>query len=90
VQRFAVDVKGPFAKYPALTGGAVDEVAARRNLSRIFALPKHARTPSIFAPPRCPCSTMPTSKPCAACCPRLRPDPARLHPAKEASCPRRF
>lgn len=38
VQRFAVDVKGPFAKYPALTGGAVDETAARSNLSRIFAL----------------------------------------------------
>jgi pyruvate formate lyase activating enzyme len=34
----AVDVKGPYAKYPALTGGAVDEVAARRNLSRIFAM----------------------------------------------------
>jgi pyruvate formate lyase activating enzyme len=38
VSRFAVDVKGPYAKYPALTGGAVDEVAARRNLSRIFDL----------------------------------------------------
>jgi len=38
VHTFAVDVKGPYAKYPALTGGAVDETAARRNLSRIFAL----------------------------------------------------
>lgn len=38
VSCFAVDVKGPFAKYPALTGGAVSEFDARRNLSRIFAL----------------------------------------------------
>ncbi|HWR04640.1 MAG TPA: anaerobic ribonucleoside-triphosphate reductase activating protein [Humidesulfovibrio sp.] len=38
VSRFAVDVKGPYVKYPALTGGAVDETAARRNLSKIFAL----------------------------------------------------
>lgn len=35
---FSVDVKGPFAKYPQLTGGAATEDAARRNLSRIFAL----------------------------------------------------
>ncbi len=38
VHTFAVDVKGPFDKYPALTGGATDETAARRNLERIFAL----------------------------------------------------
>lgn len=38
VHTFAVDVKGPFAKYPALTGGAAEEHAARRNLERIFAL----------------------------------------------------
>jgi len=38
VAQFHVDVKGPFAKYPALTGGAVTEHDARRNLSRIFAL----------------------------------------------------
>lgn len=38
VHTFAVDVKGPFAKYPELTGGAVSEADARRNLSRIFAL----------------------------------------------------
>jgi len=38
VSQFHVDVKGPFAKYPALTGGAVTEHDARRNLSRIFAL----------------------------------------------------
>lgn len=36
VHTFAVDVKGPFAQYPELTGGAVDEQAARRNLTRIF------------------------------------------------------
>jgi pyruvate formate lyase activating enzyme len=35
---FAVDVKGPFAKYPALTGHAVSEIAARANLGRIFEL----------------------------------------------------
>jgi len=38
VSQFHVDVKGPFAKYPTLTGGAVTEHDARRNLSRIFAL----------------------------------------------------
>lgn len=47
VARFAVDVKGPFAKYPALTGGAVSEHAARRNLSRIFALAE-ARPEAFF------------------------------------------
>lgn len=44
VHTFAVDVKGPFAKYPELTGGAAGEGDARRNLSRIFALAqKHPR-----------------------------------------------
>jgi pyruvate formate lyase activating enzyme len=38
VDVFAVDVKGPFAKYPALTGHAVSEIAARANLERIFGL----------------------------------------------------
>ncbi|MDR3641204.1 MAG: anaerobic ribonucleoside-triphosphate reductase activating protein [Humidesulfovibrio sp.] len=38
VTQFFVDVKGPFGKYPALTGGAVSEQDARRRLSRIFAL----------------------------------------------------
>ncbi|CCH50053.1 anaerobic ribonucleoside-triphosphate reductase activating protein [Pseudodesulfovibrio piezophilus] len=33
---FAVDVKGPYGKYPALTGQAVSEIAARHNLERIF------------------------------------------------------
>lgn len=35
---FAVDVKGPFHKYPALTGHAVTEDAARRNLDQVFAM----------------------------------------------------
>ena len=47
VARFAVDVKGPFVKYPALTGGAVSELAAQRNLSRIFALAE-ARPEAFF------------------------------------------
>ncbi|NDV20816.1 anaerobic ribonucleoside-triphosphate reductase activating protein [Pseudodesulfovibrio sp. JC047] len=36
VDTFAVDVKGPWAKYPALTGKAVSEIAARANMERIF------------------------------------------------------
>lgn len=35
---FAVDVKGPYEKYPALTGNAVSAIAARANLERIFAM----------------------------------------------------
>ena len=35
---FAVDVKGPYWKYPALTGHAISEIAARANLERIFEL----------------------------------------------------
>ncbi len=35
---FAVDVKGPYAKYPSLTGHAVSEIAAKANLERIFEL----------------------------------------------------
>jgi len=35
---FAVDVKGPYVKYPALTGNAVSEIAAKANLERIFEL----------------------------------------------------
>lgn len=38
VSQFFVDVKGPYDKYPALTGGAVDEMAAKRNMTRMFAL----------------------------------------------------
>ena len=47
VERFSVDVKGPFEKYPLLTGGAVTEHDARRNLSRIFALA--ASRPEAFS-----------------------------------------
>ena len=35
---FAVDVKGPYAKYPKLTGDAVSELSAKANLERIFEL----------------------------------------------------
>lgn len=38
VDTFAVDVKGPYAKYPALTGNGVSEIAAKANLARIFEL----------------------------------------------------
>ncbi len=47
VSLFAVDVKGPLAKYPELTGGAVSEYDARRNLSHIFALAQ-ARPEAFF------------------------------------------
>jgi len=46
VTRFAVDVKGPFALYPRLTGGATTEEAARRNLNSIFDLARH--NPTLF------------------------------------------
>lgn len=35
---FAVDVKGPFAKYPELTGDAMSAIAARSNLEKVFEL----------------------------------------------------
>lgn len=35
---FAVDVKGPYHKYPELTGMAVSELAARANLEKVFAI----------------------------------------------------
>jgi pyruvate formate lyase activating enzyme len=35
---FAVDVKGPYAKYPELTGGGVDAEGASRRLSAVFEL----------------------------------------------------
>ncbi|MBU1002240.1 MAG: anaerobic ribonucleoside-triphosphate reductase activating protein [Proteobacteria bacterium] len=38
VHTFAVDVKGPFDKYPALTGNAVSEPQAAANMERIFEL----------------------------------------------------
>jgi pyruvate formate lyase activating enzyme len=38
VSQFYVDVKGPWDKYPALTGGSVSAEDARKRLGRIFAL----------------------------------------------------
>lgn len=38
VDTFAVDVKGPFDKYPALTGGAVTVEQAANNLDEVFKL----------------------------------------------------
>jgi len=38
VQAFAVDVKGPWRKYPELTGGACSPDRARRSLETIFGL----------------------------------------------------
>ena len=35
---FAVDVKGPYSKYPELTGNAISEIAAQSNLESIFEL----------------------------------------------------
>ncbi|MFO7718132.1 MAG: anaerobic ribonucleoside-triphosphate reductase activating protein [Thermodesulfobacteriota bacterium] len=43
----AVDVKGPWAKYPELTGGACTADQAQANLEKIFAL--NARFPGRFA-----------------------------------------
>ncbi|BBD06735.1 anaerobic ribonucleoside-triphosphate reductase activating enzyme [Desulfovibrio ferrophilus] len=38
VHTFAVDVKGPFDKYPALTGGAATQEQASANMDHIFGL----------------------------------------------------
>lgn len=38
VDVFAIDVKGPFALYPVLTGDTVGEEDARRSFERIFAM----------------------------------------------------
>lgn len=40
VDVFAIDVKGPYEKYPALTGRAVTAEAAQKNLERVFELAK--------------------------------------------------
>lgn len=37
-QKFAIDVKGPYEKYPALSGRAVTPETARKNLEKVFAL----------------------------------------------------
>ena len=54
---FAVDVKGPFDKYPALTGNAVSALAAERNLGRIFALAERHREAFYFRTTRVPLLT---------------------------------
>ncbi len=41
VNTFAVDVKGPYEKYPALTGQAVSAITAQSNLEKIFAIARH-------------------------------------------------
>lgn len=46
VQAFAVDVKGPYGKYPALTGGGVDAATARVNMEAIFRMA--AQVPGAF------------------------------------------
>lgn len=48
VDVFAVDVKGPYHKYPELTGKAVSELAARANMDRIFAMAEANPDPFYF------------------------------------------
>lgn len=40
VEQFAIDVKGPYEKYPALSGQAVTADTAQKNLEKIFELAK--------------------------------------------------
>ncbi|QJB57149.1 anaerobic ribonucleoside-triphosphate reductase activating protein [Pseudodesulfovibrio sp. zrk46] len=54
VDTFAVDVKGPYAKYPALTGHAVSEIAAKANLERIFEMAKAKPEAFYFRTTRVP------------------------------------
>jgi pyruvate formate lyase activating enzyme len=37
-EQFAIDVKGPYEKYPALSGRAVTPETARKNLEKVFSL----------------------------------------------------
>ncbi|WP_320005968.1 anaerobic ribonucleoside-triphosphate reductase activating protein [Maridesulfovibrio sp.] len=46
--KFAIDVKGPYEKYPALTGQAVTAEAAQKNLGRIFELAEANPTAFYF------------------------------------------
>lgn len=48
VDLFAVDVKGPYEKYPILTGGRITEEQARKNLSEIFQMAKFYPPKFIF------------------------------------------
>ena len=51
---FAVDIKGPYAKYPSLTGHAISEIAAKANLEKIFELAKAKPEAFYFRTTRVP------------------------------------
>ncbi len=57
VDRFAVDFKGPFEKYPQLTGDAVTAGQARANLERIFAMAERQPHRFYFRVTRVPALT---------------------------------
>jgi pyruvate formate lyase activating enzyme len=57
VEQFHVDVKGPFAKYPELSGGAVSAHDAERSLSRVFDLAKASPERFAFRTTRVPLLT---------------------------------
>ncbi|MCK9239509.1 anaerobic ribonucleoside-triphosphate reductase activating protein [Desulfocurvus sp.] len=54
VQTFAVDVKGPYHKYPELTGGGVDAATARAGLEAIFRMAAQAPGAFYFRTTRVP------------------------------------
>ena len=54
VALFAVDVKGPYSRYPSLTGGQADPEKAEANLQRIFALASEQPERFIFRCTRVP------------------------------------
>jgi len=45
---FAVDVKGPWDKYPALTGGGVTSQTARERLEAVFAMARNNPQSFLF------------------------------------------
>ncbi len=57
VRQVAVDVKGPWAKYPELTGQRCSVEQARRNLSRIFELARAHPQAFLFRCTRVPLLT---------------------------------
>ncbi|MDD2219213.1 MAG: anaerobic ribonucleoside-triphosphate reductase activating protein [Desulfoplanes sp.] len=57
VDCFAVDVKGPWAKYPELTGERVSADHAREGLEEIFAMAVHSPESFYFRCTRVPCLT---------------------------------
>lgn len=48
VKLFAVDVKGPYQKYPVLTGGTTSPAEAEENLSQVFELAKQYPDKFLF------------------------------------------